>query len=371
MKLYYLSLISFLLHCSNDVVLSKVHSNQSFGELSSEVEIDQNQENNIEYCEDGEICSVTETFMFDQLHTNLDILVVMDVSSSMKKNLEKFGSDLKPLLSHVADFNWQMAFTTADHGDHKRRNGRIGEESWKNYDGDDAKFGRLMNLEHKGRLLKKRILTKTTPSLEEVFQDTITINRKNTCSLPPGCQGDHEQPLRVLKSAFEREENDIFFRSDADLVVIVITNEDERAEDPESATTAREVVNTFNSQFSEEKNLYGFGILVTNKSCYKKQRSGYSVQYGKRVGALARITGGENIDICQSDYGEPLRKISRLIREKILDHVRISTAFPDPNSIQVRITPEQNVRWKIEGRYILFTPSLKIGTKVEAKYKPR
>lgn len=361
------------MHCSNDIQFDAQSAEDRFADsLASE-----HAESTTFQCDEEEEgdCTITETFQMNESETAVDIIFVLDVSSSMKDNLRKLGSSMLDLLTHIQEFDWQMAFTTADHGDHIKSNGIISEQRWEDYSGNQPHFGQFMRLEYRNRLLNDKILNKHNNFYETVFYDTLTINNQNPCSFSPFCQKDHEQPLRALKAAIERPENRDFFRPNSDLIAIIITNEDEREEDPGNATTAEEVVQTFQSQFSDKKNLYGFGILIEDqdKRCRRAQR-GLIVkapEYGKRVAELARITHGSNIDICSSNYGNALERVSRVIRDRILDNVYLTTAFPNASSVDVQIHPVQNIEWKVEGRHIVFKPSLKLGSEVQVTYTPR
>ncbi|MDE0151585.1 MAG: hypothetical protein OXK80_03670 [Bdellovibrionales bacterium] len=376
MKFLYLLLILCFVHCSSGIRFDTQSAEDRFADsLASE------QESSATFhCNSEEDCAITETFLMDELETSVDIVFVLDVSSSMKNNLENLGSSMLDLLTHIQDFNWQMAFTTADHGDHTKSRGVVGEQSWESYRGNQPHFGKFMNLEYRGTLLNDKILNKHNNFYETVFYDTLTINEDNPHQLPPFYHGkydghsrDHEQPLRALKAAIERPENSDFFRPNSDLIAIIITNEDERSEDPRNATTAKEVVQTFQSQFSSDKNLYGFGILIQDqdKSCYRAQKRGSTAEYGNRVAELAKETDGVNIDICSSDYGKALESVSRMIRNRVLDNVYLTTAFPNASSVNVQITPSQNVDWAVKGRHIIFNPALEIGSEVQVTYMPR
>ena len=265
---------------------------------------------------------------------------------------------------------FKLAITTADHGDHEKRNGKVGEQKWQNYNGDRPYFGKFMHLEHRGNLLDTNILTTRIPNYRTVFYDTLTLNSgQGDCNgeLPPYCQGGHEQPLRSAKSALEREENQDFFRGEGETVfILVFTNEDERVEDPENATTGQDVKDTFESLYPDN-NLYGFGILVQDKSCYKNQRRANSrSEYSHRVAELAQVTLGRNISICRDDFGPAFAGISKLMKERVFDNVQLEQ---HPKEVtQVSIEPLQNVDWKVKGRHILFDPALQPESKVTVHY---
>ena len=368
----YLLLCSFLLiHCSTSIVID---DSEFSSDLSSQNERIVDDENVFVDCERGEICSIKEVFHLSAPETALDMVFVLDVSPSMKKNLEKLGQKMNSILSYISEFDWQMAFTTADHGDHIKttRGGEviISNEDWRNYDGEQPYFGQFMNLEYRGQIINETILKKENNFHRDIFYDTLTM--EGGPSLPPFSQRGHEQPLRVLKSVFERYEDEPFPRKKGITMAIVISNEEERVEDSDQATTAEEVQAAHNAAYPGKK-FYGFGIIVDSESCYKQQKGGIRrrvAEYGRRLARLAEVTQGRNISICSADYGPALQGISRLVRTKALNNVYLKTALPQESSVQVSIQPAQSVEWRVEGRYIVFDSPLKTGTQVEVVYTP-
>ena len=364
---WFLSLCAwlFLISCSNTTHFVATEPLSLFSELD---ESDQSQR-----C-DTDDCMVTENFYLEDSQTAIDIVFVLDVSQSMKKELQKLGESMRSILSYINDFDWRMAFTTADHGDHQFENYKISsEERWQDYRGDEPWFGRFMHLEYEGHLLPNRFLSSNHSAAEGIFYSTLTINPGDqSCRLAPFCQRDHEQPLRALQATIERSENREFFRPNADLVAIIITNEDERSEDPERATTAQDVLRSFQSVFSDEKNLHGFGIIVKNNhaQCYNQQkRKTHTVRYGVRVAELAKLTNGRNMSICEGNYGPTLTNISQFIKSKILNSVHLTRGNPVPESIKITLTPYQDVRWKLQDRQLVFSTPLQKGTQVEVTYQ--
>ena len=364
MRIFYLLLAFFLFHCSGGLEFSQLSSEEWEDEQSSTVGNDLR-------CND-EHCTSLETFEIEPSKINVDILFVLDVSTSMKKNLEKLGSSMQSFLSHIKDFEWKIGFTTADHGDHVKRKGRVGEEKAHSYSGSDPHFGRLMRLEYREKVLSETVLHKDNNFSDTIFYDTLTLNNKDRCSFPPFCQGDHEQPLRSLKAAIEIKENKKFFTSD-NVVAVVITNEDERDEDKDHATTAQDVVQSFNSKFPD-KNFHGFAISVESESCYEsqKKKNKSKVSYGKYVQKLASLTQGRNVGICNNDYGPSLDLVSKIIRKNILgNHVVLKAGSPEKGSVKIEIHPVQNTQWQVQGRKIVFIPALKKGTSVSVRYRVR
>ena len=81
------------------------------------------------------------------------------------------------------------------------------------------------------------------------------------CELPPGCQSLQEQPVKSLKAALGKNQD--FFREEADLIAIVISNSKERANDQDAATQPIEVIEQFQSIHGLKKRFKVYGIIIT------------------------------------------------------------------------------------------------------------
>ena len=370
----YILILSVILSCSNPTQFSyEPGAERLSSETDNTLNENENEDEDSELCLDCSDGFVHEFFEFKEEETKLDILFVLDVSRSMRDNLSKLGESMDSLLSRINNFDWQMAFTTADHGDHTKVGGRVGEESWQDYRGDLPHFGQFMRLELRGELLGDQILKKNNPDFDKIFEDTLTSNSTKNCNdgLPPFCQGGHEQPLRSLKAALEREENQLFFRKNADLIAIVITNEDERVEDPRKATSAQEVEDVFYSlNRNKGKSMYGFGIIVNDENCYSYHNNRATRgEYSERVAELAQVTSGRNISICEEDYGNALEGVSNLIRKRSFDRVKLEKT-PKEGTTQVSFTPRQDIEWVVRGETIFFEKSLPPDTQIDVQYIP-
>ena len=327
--------------------------------------------------QDEENNYITEYFDITD-RNQLEILLVVDASHSMNKNLKKLGSNISSLLQHIRDKEWRMAFITADHGDHQ--NVRSSSDRWENYIGSEAKFGKFMNLEKDGVVLEQVILTGEDSGYRGIFEDTLTRKKSNHCSLPPYCHGKTEQPLRALKAAIQRyqvneEEYMGFFQDNVDTVVILITDEDERTGDVNNATTAEEVIEEYNRVFSDrKKRLFGFSISIQTEDCYKQERSkffgfGSTASYGRVIGRLAELTSGENFSLCAKNYSHSLKKISYITRELVHSLV-LQKMFYIPNTVEVSLFPEvEGLTWTLEGRRLIFSDSIPPNTQVTVSYR--
>ena len=307
----------------------------------------------------------------------LEVLFIVDASVSMDDNLKKTGENMSSVLSYIQDKKWRMAFMTADHGDHSED--EITSERWENYDGVLPKFGKLMKLERRGEVLNQFILDRRTSEYKQVFKDTLTRQSPSECDLPPYCHGYNEQPLRSLKAAISRyevdPENKGFFQPNADTVVVILTDEDERRNDSQNATTAEEVIRTYERIFKgQKKRLFGFSVSIQNKECYSDEKAGFwgssGAEYGHIVGRLAELTGGHNVSLCSKDYGAALAGISKVTRNLIQSSVVLQKIFYIPKTIQISLSPEQpEISWKLYGRKIVFSNNIKMGTRIKVSYQ--
>ena len=339
----------------------------------------------------------------------IDIVFIFDVSLSMQANINKVSSAFSQLMLYIKNFDWQIALTTADHGDHVYtceqggvisqfdENGRIkkhcpsgkkvfsqGSRDYKSYKGSEAKFGRFMPLQMgQSILVDQTTLTPQTKNYSRIFSDTLTRKEYEVdpCLWPPFCQGAHEQPLRVLKSVISQgtSTHSDFFRDEAVLAAFVITEEKERAEDPENSTTPSEVLKEFSKTFknTSEKKLIVYGVSIVHPKCLKDQNAKNSKNsyYSKKLEHLVHLTEGSQVNICDEDYSPSFSKISKQLR-KYVNKIPLQfhpVVTPDtPIEITIRDLDRNviSVPWEadIENKSISFSKVLETGSLVEIKY---
>ncbi len=326
-----------------------------------------------------------ERFSMNSLRKAVDILVVADVSGSMHHRLYDLGRSLSDLLSAILDYDAQIAFTTADHGDHGHTAASSQDQWQEQIANPSPAFGRLMFLEDSGRILKRRVLTTDISNYESIFFHTVSHYPVMDCDLPPGCHGSLEQPLRALKSAIERArfDNQDFFRPHADFVSLIITNEGERDEDKERATNPEEVVEAFYRVFGRRargrqkasgriksgKKFIAFNILVKDEQC-RQREAGSGGSMGEKTARLALLTGSaeNNISICDESYGPGLQRISLYIKNSLENSVIISED-PIPDSVRVEFQNSKKIPWTLLGRRIVFREKISRQAAIEIYYE--
>ena len=328
-----------------------------------------------------------EVFLVNHLFFSpVDIAVILDVSRSMEDNLVKLAHGFSPLMYYIQEQDWQMAFTTADHGDHDfqlaadKQTKIFGEpQRWEHYRGNEPKFGQFMNLQDSDQVLEDQILSpKTYSHFAEIFYQTMIPDHLSTgeidCAKPPHCQGGHEQPLRVMKSVISRQASShSLIRPESVLVFFVITDEKERSEDPKEAVTAEEVLREFSLVFGENKKLIVYGISITNEECFERQNQITDVGYSAHLSELIEKTKGINMNICDEDYSYGLTGISHHLIKNIGNiDLKQEPVVTQKTPIQVTVVDKDDrplqIKMKIVQNTLVFSRPLPLGAKVEASY---
>ena len=247
----------------------------------------------------------------------LDMVFVIDTSTSMHQHLVGFKKKFAYFLEYFSNLDWKLALTNADHG----------ETGFFLFD-LGALEGRFMDLERQGETLDLQYLHSGIFDYNRIFLDSISQHRIGEyrkfgnegyedikpCDLPPSCQSYKEQPLKVLKSSLSKNED--FFRKEADLVAVVISNSAERAVDEAAmATQPQEVIEAFKNIHGWEKRFEVYGVIITegDENCLNQNINNQFFfpegAFSRKIASLSEMTGGKVFSICSSDYRNLARGI--------------------------------------------------------------
>lgn len=297
-----------------------------------------------------------EDFVLEGKKSSVDFVIVADTSQSMYHHLRNFGRSLPDLLHVISNYDWQVGITSADHGDHEDPSSL--QQDWRDYVSEPyGRFGGLMNLENGSRILNAKILTSKTPNYEQVFLQSLSHDSNRECHRPPYCHPPLEQPLRSLIAAMERAllDNRDLFRPQADLVSLIVANEEERSEDRARATQAKQVVQAFNRIFGHlDKKFIVFNILIMDEACLAAERQKTEVaSIAHSIAELAELTGGDNMSICHPNYGQALRGLSKHIKNSLENSILLKKE-PVPGTVEVKFVKGSQLKWEQYGRNIIF-----------------
>lgn len=281
----------------------------------------------------------------------VDILFVDDNSSSMEKDQLKLGQKFSSFISGLNGVDWQIGVTTTDCST-----------------GPYGICGSLLPLTGSSG----KILSPGTVNYEQVFLNTVYRPETVGCQARGDCPSSNEQPLFASMTAMDKRSSDNagFFRSESDLAVIVLSDEDEKSNSPSSATQAPTAQSHFKSIWPSGKKLSVYGIIIQpgDSACLNAQTadSGGFAFEGNIIDQWVNLSGGISGSICDTDYSSNLQNIGRQVRN-IADSVELSKT-PIPSTVRVIFTPSQSITWTVQGNRVLFSAPPPVGTRIEVYY---
>ena len=291
-----------------------------------------------------------DLFVFDEFETQarVDLLFIDDNSDSMRDEQVKLGTRFPNLLASLAKIDWQIGITTTDVSD-----------------GPYGLRGQLIPFEG----VHQNYLTRAMPNAPQLFASHIARAESYDCA--GECPSTDEQPLRATIEAIQKRDdgNAGFFRDDADLAVIILSDEDEKSEGGPEATTGADVVAAVKAAFGDHKSLTGFGIIVVpgDTACMAKETL-LGGHYGNTIDAFARLTAGATGSICAADFGATLADIGKRVREGV--KVAVLTATPRADTLQVQVQPpDPTLTWTLDGRTLTFAHPPAPGSTVVVTYQ--
>lgn len=322
--------------------------------------------------------TLTETFQIQA--GKADILFVLDVSGSMSPDLKKIGEKFKSLTSKLDNIDWQIGITNADVGSgfftHRfAMNGQL-----MTYQSDGKNFYVLNKSEKNGEQYFLRTISHDGFDVANDWASQNGISSGSPCFFQPYCQVSDPVPLKAIIKSMENKNsvaNSSFFRKNALLVPVIISDADESEDAKDKKTTKpADVLNAYQQHLSGKMDgIMGFSMIIKpgDKACLENQKNlfkgGWFGKYGHTLDLFAQMTNGESISLCQKDFATPLAQISQKIHDRI-DQVELSSE-PIPESIQITTLPSLNLSWKLSGKKIIFNSIIPGGTRVSVSYLPK
>lgn len=303
----------------------------------------------------------------------VDFLLVLDDSNSMKPELERLSAKLSNFMSSLeaSDIDWQMCYTTTS-GHSVGKNTIYGEpKAWKSYqpNGNTPSY----------------LLKKGSSNLDQVF--TATIN-----NLALGSQLSYDE--RGIKATFENfksgEPNNSpahsCYREGAAISVILISDEDERslggdAKNLKANESAQSVlplepedlpavlINQAGQSFGSDVRFTFNSIIVKpgDKACEQQQDNSASPSHpGHYYADISRLTEGGVGSICDADYSAHLNTF----KDKIVNSMTqlVLQCVPVPSTLRVKIDGVEQSGLKLDKKTLKFNQALLEGTLIDLYY---
>lgn len=298
----------------------------------------------------------------------VDLLIVVDNSTSMSKDQEKLSKEFGNFVSSIEEADYRIGVITTDVE-------TINKENLEGF------YGNLAIVASTG----KRYISKGDLNPSALFAELIKREESISCLdskgyTKPNCVAFEEKPLYAIKMAIDKRDtvNKGFFREGADLGIVIITDEDETAFKNKTVYTASNLLDHFEDEFGSAKKLIAFTIAILDGDtvCYEKQRketkTGKAVSYGLRVGELASLTGGFSVNICQK-FSEGLELISHYVEKDllplkikvpekiILESIVLQIIKPDGEPFETEFTVEHGI--------LKISPLPPEGSRIELDYR--
>lgn len=294
----------------------------------------------------------TEVFNAGPLQRKVDILFVDDNSASMDALQNSLGSRFPSFSAAVNGLDWQIGITTTDCST-----------------GPFGICGSLLSLTGLGDY----ILTPASPNFTQVFNNSIVRPETIGCIARGDCPSGISEPLKATMNALNKRasNNARFFRADAALAVIMLTNADEMNDGAAGATTAQQVVNHFRGIYGTTKEFkaYAIDIVPGDASCLASAgaASAGQVFYGVGPSQLATLTGGFSRSLCAADFSPLLQQIGGDLQAQ--PNV-ITLAFkPDDGIVELVTIPDAGIGWTLNEKTITFDRALPPNTEIRVTYK--
>ena len=276
------------------------------------------------------------------LSEKIDFLFIVDTSNSNKEYIKestiqkKLGNFIPKL--NEENIDWRI-YTTCGHTD----------------DEETIYNGRLHELEHNGILIPFLYLDNSILNADdardplaytsEVFIDTISHPSRRNCDMPPFCYRDREnRPLKALSGFLSTASKNEVLREDADLVIVIISNQDERPakskafSKPKNPYDPRNIQAQLKEDFPDKTwHAVTFVVRSTDSDCTDGKASSYIPQ-------LARLTGGLTANICSNTYAQTIIDFTREKQGKEVRRRRRS-----PPTTQQQVKSPGNIRNDIYG----------------------
>ena len=282
----------------------------------------------------------------------VDVVLIIDDSSSMKDDQTKLATRMSTLLSDLdaQNVDYQVCLTTTDVG---------------YYAGSPLKWQGLGTY----------VMTKNSPNKNQVFLDTIN-----------GLGAEWSSDEQAIKATYLMIKNFAAsgcIRPRASLATIVISDEDERSVGGDQSLSKAQyqpltpenmpvnlmglVHSTYDAEQFIKPFIWNSIIDVPNdRSCMIRQDQDVSPSFfGKLYAQLSNLTGGAVGSICDADYTQNLK----FIKDRVVNNLPgIMLECAPVDTPVVSLNPSFITSISIQGNQMKFSPALPEGTQFVGKY---
>lgn len=219
----------------------------------------------------------------------VDVLFVVDNSPSMRDEQRNMATRIMSFIDRIKNLDWRIGIVTTDFYSQNYGNGQ------------------LLTFPNKEHFLTSKLDTNTA---RDHFGKTIQRTETGSST---------EQGIRATNRAIQRaaspkdpidQQHRAFFRNDASLSVVVLSDEDESEHSP--VNKGSELLKLVNKTWGAAKKFQFHSIIVKPFDTACKQAAGNHAE-GHFYAELTKSTNGILGSICEEDYGNQLAMIGQSV----------------------------------------------------------
>ena len=344
-------------------------------------------------------------FTYDVSLGKKDMIVAVDISSSMAIDQRSFAQQLSPLLNEIKDVDYHLAVITMDISSSP-------ENPVRNAYYQDGRFipigGRIY-------LRNENLGNRPSQKVIEDFKKAIVREETARCDMRQQprssgnqyddfynkqesiqCPSHDERGTYALNLAIRNPTYQSFFRPGVDTIVTALTDEDIRSSEEyinqpgheiyafEAFDDPKILLQNFANRFGKTKSISFYPIIIPpgDSAClneqnrYRNQGEGtgrgyYGEQYARLAKAkdpeltqYGNLIKGAVISICDRNYGSQLHRVAVSART-----IRVPLPCGNPESVDLYVDGHKSrVSYRIEGRTLAMDPGkVKLSSKLKVK----
>ena len=289
---------------------------------------------------------VSEEILVGKPVKKVDILVVIDNSSSMEKEQKEIGKRFGNFIDSLSGLDWRLGIITTNADDDGPHSG-----------------GRLQNFANNTNRDPIYYLDANVRGYDDYFKRTIRRTERGN---------DTEEGIKSIRKFLDREDSQIL-REHSNFASIIISDEDERSRGSSlrDENKPEKLIEAIAQKYDGKKVYSNHSVVYRPGDDNCARRGG---KYEANVYAeLTQLTDGILADICSSDYSAQLADIGDRIQETAFSialqcEPRDTDGDGKPNVV-VNLTPSQDIQYEVKKNKVFFTPYPAEGTKMHLVYR--
>lgn len=265
----------------------------------------------------------------------VDIVVVVDNSSSMKEEQTNLSSKMAPLLSAIKDSNWQILVTSTSPNSFYRRGP----------------------------------YSKSTPFYERAFSKAV---------IDAGLDGGGlERPMLRAVDALRWSpflSGGSWLRSNSTVAVVILTDEDNCHLDNEKGygcSGFSDASGTYLTNYLSSIRTVGTDARVYGIFWHPSQAQAQCSTALKQATVVADVvqrTGGTWGSICDADYSATLSKISNDVAKILKADFQLKN-IPDQGTFRMTVNGQPWTEFELQGLRVRFTRKPSVGSTIRVQYR--